>query len=147
MIIAIPLSSVVVGMIMLGISIRSWDGLVEDDYYKHGKEINRVLERDRKARNHAIEATLVVADSDVMVDLRHDGTLMVPATLELRLLHRTRSGLDRSVVLTAGPDGRYTGRLEEDTSGRWVVQLETGTWRVSGEAVLPADSRVELHAI
>ncbi len=147
MVIAIPLSAVVVGAVLLTLSIRSWDGLVVDDYYRHGKEINRVLERDRLARQHGIEASLAVSQRDVVVDLRHDGKLLVPATLELRFLHRTRSGLDRSVQLTLGPDGRYRGALDGEASGRWFLQLETGRWRVSGEAELPGDVIVALQAI
>jgi hypothetical protein len=147
MVIAIPLSAVLVGAVMLTLSIRTWDGLVEDDYYKHGKEINRVLQRDRLARDHAIEATLVLAVGGVTVDLRHDGRLSTPATLELKLLHRTRSGLDRSVLLTMGPDGKYLGQLETGAPGRWIIQLETGIWRVSAEADLMVEDTVELRAI
>ena len=147
MVIAIPLSAVLVGAIMLSLSVSTWDGLVEDDYYKHGKEINRVLERDRMAKDHAIEATVMLTESAVRVALRHDGRLAIPAVLELRLLHRTRSGLDRSVRLTVGPDGEYLGELENGAAGRWIVQLETGSWRVSGEAVLSGTDTVQLRAI
>ncbi len=147
MIIAIPSTAVVVGMIMLSMSIRSYDGLVADDYYKRGKEINRVLVRDQLAKEHAIGATLAVDDSNVVLDLRHDGRLSFPATLELKFLHRTRAGRDRAILLTAGPDGRYHGHIEHGASGRWFIQLETARWRVSGEADLPLEHTVELGAI
>lgn len=147
MVIAIPATAVVVGMLMLSMSIRSYDGLVADDYYKRGKEINRVLVRDQLAREHAIGATLAVDNDTLVLDLRHDGRLPPPATLELHFLHRTRAGRDRAVVLTAGPDGRYHGRMDDGAEGRWFIQLETARWRVSGEAELPVDRTIELRAI
>ena len=147
MIISIPSTAVVVGMLMLTMSIRSYDGLVADDYYKRGKEINRVLVRDQLAKEHGIGATLAVRDESVVLDLRHDGRLPLPATLELNFLHRTRAGRDRAILLTAGPDGRYHGQIDEGAPGRWFIQLETSTWRVSGEAELPLQSKVDLRAI
>lgn len=144
MVIAIPATAVLVGFLLLGLSIRHYDGLVEDDYYKRGKEINRVLARDQLAVRHAIAARLRVAADELVLDLSHDGRLTVPPTLVLRLLHRTRSGLDRSVLLTAGPDGRYRGQLDGATDGRWVIQLETARWRVTGYLERPGDDVVEL---
>ena len=147
MVIAIPATAVLVGALLLGLSIRNYDGLVADDYYKRGKEINRVLARDQLAKRHAIAASLRVTAGELVVDLRHDGRLAVPPTLELRLLHRTRSGFDRSFLLTAGPDGFYRGRLDGDAPGRWVVQLETTRWRVTGYVEWPGDDVVELRGI
>jgi len=43
MLVAIPPSSVVVGMIMLWFAIDSYDGLVVEDYHKQSKQINRRL--------------------------------------------------------------------------------------------------------
>ncbi len=147
MVIAIPATAVVVGFLMLGLAIRHYDGLVEDDYYQRGKEINRVLARDQLAKRHAVAARLRVLAGELVLDLRHDGRLAVPPTLVLRLLHRTRSGLDRSVLLTAGPDGRYHGRLDGAATGRWVIQLETARWRVTGYLEMPGDDVVELRSI
>ena len=56
MVIAIPASSVVFGIFMLVVSIQSYDGLLVDDYYKRGMEINRVLDRDRAAARHGMSA-------------------------------------------------------------------------------------------
>ncbi len=147
MIIAIPSTAVVVGLLMLSMSIRSYDGLVADDYYKRGKEINRVLVRDQLAKEHDIGATIAVDKEAVVLDLHHDGRLPLPATLELKFLHRTRAGKDRAILLTAGPDGRYHGRIEDGAAGRWVIQLETARWRVSGEAELPVERTIKLRAI
>ena len=49
LLIAIPAAAVIMGIVMLTLAIKSYSGLVIDDYYKHGKQINRVLARDRFA--------------------------------------------------------------------------------------------------
>ena len=49
MLIAIPLSAVIMGVVMITLAIQSYSGLVVDDYYKKGKQINRVLARDKFA--------------------------------------------------------------------------------------------------
>ena len=58
LLIAFPATAVVVGFTLLGLAIYSDDGMVEDDYYRKGKEINRVLARDQAAAKHGLESTL-----------------------------------------------------------------------------------------
>ena len=58
LVLGIPVVAVLTGMIMLSLSIRGFDGLVVDDYYKRGKEINRTLERDQAAVDQALSAQL-----------------------------------------------------------------------------------------
>ena len=58
MLILIPFSAVVVGMIMLTLAIKSDTGLVVDDYYKKGKQINQVLARDLAASTMGLSAAL-----------------------------------------------------------------------------------------
>ena len=120
MIIAIPLTAVIMGGVMLSLSISSFDGLVADDYYKKGKEINRALE--------------------------HEPGLLRPDQIELNLLHRTRSGLDKTVILEAFGDQHYRGNLESLATSHWLVQLETDTWRINGQATLPGDQSIQLNA-
>ena len=49
LLIAIPLTAVIVGFVGLALAIRSDDGMVEDDYYRQGMAINRMLDRDKAA--------------------------------------------------------------------------------------------------
>jgi len=49
LVIAFPLTAVIVGFVSLALAIRSDDGMVEDDYYKQGMTINRMLDRDKAA--------------------------------------------------------------------------------------------------
>ncbi len=141
MIIAIPLSAVIVGMIMLFFSIISYDGLVADDYYKRGKEINRLLTRDRYAKRHHISAELeFVNDAGVVVISLSADKLDKAGILELVFAHPTRSFRDRKIKLEPGPDGNYYGRLPELNNGRWKIELGNKLWRLRSEINWPQSS-------
>jgi hypothetical protein len=147
MIIAIPLSAVIMGGVMLSLSISSFDGLVADDYYKKGKEINRVLERDSYARAYDLSAVVTINPSgEVLAELKHEPGLLRPDQIQLKLLHRTRSGLDKTVPLEAFGNQHYRGNLEALVASHWLVQLETDTWRINGQATLPGDQSIQLSA-
>ena len=58
LLIAIPLTAVIVGFVGLALAIRSDDGMVEDDYYKQGMTINRMLDRDKAAAAENLTSTV-----------------------------------------------------------------------------------------
>ena len=51
-----PAAVVVAGAITTWIAFATADGLVADDYYKHGLAINAVLKREQAAAQRGIEA-------------------------------------------------------------------------------------------
>ena len=147
LLIAIPSSSVIAGIVMLSFSLSSYDGLVVDDYYRHGKEINRTLARDRAAVELGISAQLNLAPNDNQVRARlavqHLGTL--PETMKLQFLHPTQLGKDHAVVLMRSAGSEYFGTLPELTRARWIVQLGTPQWRLSGSLSWPAQASLLLR--
>jgi len=148
LIIAIPLSSVVVGITMLWLAISTDDGLVFDDYYQQGKEINRVLQRDAVANSHGIAAVIkLLPDSHrLKLSLSYRETLSLPRTLSLRFLHPTRSGEDIHLSLERTGTTEYLGVLPRFSTARWIVQLETNEWRVNGIAPMPGSNSITLEA-
>ncbi len=138
MLVAIPATAVVLGISLLVLAIRSWDGLVVDDYSRYGKEINRVLVRDHYAAEHGVTARLdyQAASGAVTVSVQA-GDLAPASALTALFLHPTRRGLDRELLLGRGPDGRYHGVMSTLPAGRWHVQLGTESWRLG--------TRVRMH--
>lgn len=147
MVIAIPGSSVLAGIVMLVLAAASYDGLVVDDYYKRGLEINRELERDRAAALLGLNAG-VVFDSrswDIRVRVTsRDPRALLPSRLTLRLVHPTRSGLDRDIALRLSGEGRYSGSLDRLEPGHWHLQLETEAWRIVGRMPVPGTGLSDL---
>ena len=138
MLIAIPASAVIMGVIMLTLAVQSYSGLVVDDYYRHGKQINRVIARDRLAWELGLEAELALAaDGTVRVAFVSGADLLPTGDIELAFVHATRPGLDRSLRLERTGSGRYRGRVELAGSGRWNIALQTADWRLTGSLRAP----------
>ena len=148
MIIAIPLSSVLVGMVMLWFAITSYDGLVVDDYSQHGKEINLTLARDSLAVSHGIQARLELLPQSGILKLRLSLTKELPIadTLPLSFIHRTRAGEDISITLQKSANGEYIAPLPVLKPANWIVQLETSEWRITGQAPVPGSNIINLGA-
>ncbi len=146
MIILIPASAVVMGVILITLAIVSNDGLVADDYYKRGKEINRVLTRDINAARKGL-AAIAEFDLDngkVTVLFKMKANKIDSDILRLRLLHATRAGFDQDLTLQHLPDGRYYALFKPMAPGRWHLQLESKDWRLMGEIKLPNGESVSL---
>src|SRR5512137_836675 len=130
LLIAGPLTVVVAGFITAYLAWSTDDGVIAEDYYKRGLLINRSLERS--------------ADGAVRVDLTGPAGFAPPAAITLRLVHATRAGLDRSAVLARDPQGAYSGRVEPPPAGRWLVSVETESWRLPAAEVAGRPDEVRL---
>ncbi len=138
MLIAIPASAVIMGMIMLTLAVQSYSGLVVDDYYRHGKQINRVIARDRLAWELGLEAELALdPDGAVRVAFIAGADLLPDGDIELAFVHATRPGLDRSLALERVGFGIYRARVLLAGSGRWNLALQTPDWRLTGSLRRP----------
>ena len=147
LVIAFPLTSVIVGFVSLALAIRSDDGMVEDDYYKQGMTINRVLARDKAAATQDLTGTveLDAARHELLVRLTARQALTLPDNIQIKLMHATRAGFDRSLVLPRQPDGTYRAPLPEFVPGHWAVQLTAQDWRLTGSLSMPGDNRLVMR--
>lgn len=145
MIIAIPFSAVVMGIVMIWLAVTTDDGLVADDYYKQGMAINRDLHRDTVAQEKGISATLEMDNLDGWVKLKLDkGALQdYPDTLLLKLQYATHDHNDVQVVLNHGQDDQYIGIIKKPlTKGKWYIELNEIEWRLNGH--MNANKHVKL---
>ncbi|MBD3894779.1 FixH family protein [Halomonas sp. ML-15] len=128
-------------------AIRSADGMVQEDYYEHGRAINMVLAKQQRAAELELVGDLRIDDQtgDITLELAGDDR---PERLILQLLFPTRDDRDQTFTLEHVRDGRYIGQAEERLNYRWYLQLqpdhETPEWRLSGEATFPVDDAISL---
>jgi hypothetical protein len=146
LLIALPLAAVVGSFATLWLAIRSDDGLVADDYYRRGKEINRVLARDRAAAGLGLAGKVEfdAARRHLVVRLEAREDMNLPPQVEFRLLHATRAGLDRVLILPRHRGATYEAPLPELAPGRWNLQLAARDWRLTGSLSVPGEARAEL---
>lgn len=131
-----PAVVVVAGLATAYLAVRSDDGLVAQDYYKRGLLINAQLSKSDRASNIAALASFG-RDGSVRVQLSGAGDI-APAQLRLRVSHPTRDGADLAVALGRTSDGSYVGQIVPVAAGRWLVTVDTDTWRLpSAEVMAP----------
>ena len=151
-----PLAVVVAGVFTAYLAVSSNDGLVDDDYYKHGLAVNKLGERDRRAAELGLQAEVMQRGDGAQLRLllRSAPDVALPGELVLRLAHPTRGGADQRVVLHADGGGLYSGQLAAPLTGRWHLALEddrqqwrlTGTWRIEQNDSLRLSSEADTAA-
>ena len=139
MMILIPFSAVIMGVIMISLAIESSSGLVVDDYYKQGKEINRVLARDDMANSMGLKAQLVLDPDNgkLVINISSKNNAALADRLELNFFHSTREGKDQATTLHRVDGNTYTTRIEQLPAGRWNLQISTKSWRLVGSMKTP----------
>jgi uncharacterized protein len=129
-----PAIVVVAGIITTVIAVTTSDAMVADDYYKRGLGINRVMERDARARTLGIAAQVQFNEERDGVRVILASGAALPDALRLKLIHPTRPDADQTVELRAAGPALYEGRMQPPRGATWQVALEdaAGTWRVTG---------------
>jgi hypothetical protein len=138
LVLGIPSVAVIAGVVTLVIAIRTHDGLVVDDYYKRGLEINKVLTRDRIAESYDLKAHVAVSDEPglIRVTLLANEAFSYPDDLKLTVAHATRGGFDQILPLTRISENVYEGPLRRLVRGGWYAQIEADDWRVMERIVV-----------
>lgn len=138
-----PVAAILAGLWTLWLATISWDGLVVDDYYKQGLEINQVLARDEKAR--ALGLALAVAwtsaaqnepSGNLVLNCTGAGAASLPPQIEVNLVHGTRAGFDKYLTVARVAPGRYRTEKIELAPGRWQVHVNASDWRLTSEFLI-----------
>ena len=118
----LPAIVVVASFATLWIAIENPQATVRDDYYRHGLELNRRIDRAEAARRLGLVAELeLLPDGGIEVSISPERGL--PATLELLLTHPTDNRLDSRARLAELDPGHYVGQLDAATAGKRYVHL------------------------
>ncbi len=137
MMIFIPFSAVIMGVVMISLAINTDDGLVADDYYKRGLAINDVIVLDQKAAELAVEAVIEFDNTSKAIKLQFDKGLLekYQDTLQLHFQHATRANSDVSIILNHGIDNQYIGNLNRSIpDGIWYFELKDSDWKLNARS-------------
>ncbi len=143
-----PLAAIIVCVAMIIVASNMKDTLVTDDYSKEGRGINLEIARDEKAADLGMTAEMDFEHRTISLDLNtSDGPADFPY-LVLNLFHPTLAERDRTIQFRHTGVGHYQGTLLDDIDGRWYYDLRgpDNDWRLKGEAQLPAEHGVVIHA-
>lgn len=154
MMIAIPFSAVIMGVVMMWLAVDTDDGLVIDDYYKHGMEINRNISRDKASSDLGLSATIEFNNKGSFEDAKvfkvkfNKGLLEnYPDNLQLNLQHATHGNSDVSIVLNHGIDDQYIGYTKKSISeGVWYFEIADESWLIKVRSYVRAKNIVVLQS-
>lgn len=143
--ISLPAAAVIAGSVTWYIAWRTSDGLVTQDYYKQGLEINRAIESQLLAKQLGLSATLGMADGLIRLRLTAEREITPPQTLVLKIISPTREGRDQRVELQRHGE-TYEGALPDLKPGHWRLSLEDAaeTWKILASAVLPLQGDMQM---
>ncbi len=132
LIIFFPSSAVLGGIITTWLAVASDDGLVIDDYYKYGLQINKVLDREQAAERYGLKAVIIPNQESRRLRLRlyANQHFSMPDAVRLQFLHPTRDGFDQALILPRTGRDVYEGELPELIRGNWYLHISAGDWRV-----------------
>lgn len=142
-----PLLVVCASLLTGFIAFRGADQVVAKDYYRQGLMINTNLQRDAKARELQLNATLQIDLENQKVRMTLYSQQSLPAEIQLSLassgvLSGSVSEIVRRLPLKQIQAGQYEGRLTEAKDNNPVsppmlkllhVKLETNDWRLTGD--------------
>jgi hypothetical protein len=149
MMFAIPFSAVIMGVVMMWLAVDTDDGLVADDYYKLGLEINRVIVRDKKAAELGLSAIVEFDNSARIIRVQFDKGLLesFPESLSLQLQHATRANSDITVLLDHGIGNQYIGHVNQTiTEGVWYFKIADADWKINARSHVRANNIIQLQS-
>jgi len=149
MMVLIPFSAVIMGVVMIWLAIDTDDGLVADDYYKQGMEINRVIERDKKAAELELSAVIELDSNARIIHMRFNKGLLdyYPRSLTLNIQHATRENSDLTVLLDHGIGDRYIGHLKQNISlGIWYFEIADTNWKLKARTYVRSSNTIVLQS-
>lgn len=147
MMIAIPFSAVIMGVVMIWLAVDTDDGLVADDYYKKGLEINRDISRDKRSSELGLQATIDFDNATRLIKLEFEKGLLAdyPQKFQLKLQHATRANSDITVSLNHGMANQYIGHLKQSiTEGVWYFEIASADWKLNARSHVHAKNIIQL---
>lgn len=136
---AAPAASIVLGVAMWTLAVRSDDGIVAQDYYKQGLAINQKLRHSGPPASSLWAVVQVDRDGNVRASVEGIATT-APPTIRLKLGQPSRTEL--VAVLARDAVGEYVGRIDATPGGRLTVALESETWRMPATTVVAPLSEI-----
>jgi hypothetical protein len=144
--ICIPVSSFIVGGIVISFATDGTNSLVVDDYYKEGKSINARLDKVEEAKALNISTQLRISDEFISLEFL-SGAPESQQALKLDFFHVTQEDKDFQVLLLADASGIYRAEVSGSLKGKWRLRLTPldERWKVQKTVNLPTYTAISFN--
>jgi len=145
LLISLPASAVIGGIITIIIAVQSPNALVVDDYYKEGLAINQHKGRLANAKAMELEGLARSDETRITLDLS-SATPVTDDSLTLYIAHSTRAELDRVLTLQRTIDGNYSADFKTLLPGNWYLRLQPAdlSWEIRARIVIDGPFQARL---
>jgi uncharacterized protein len=147
LIIVLPVSAVVASGITVWLAAHNADTLVAQEVVKQGLAVNLATERDRKAAELAVAATLSAEPGRMKLHLegRFD---TLPKSLVLTLAHPSDPAKDMVLLFQPSGAGEYSVDYATIPAGKRLLELAPvdKAWRLAGHWQAPFTGSMRLAA-
>lgn len=137
--IAIPLLTIIAGVITISIAFNTNDSLVQDNYYKEGLAINNSIERTQLARKLALTAKIEINTETKLIHINFTSSEKLPQQLILKFSHPTLESKDQTFTLDSLSGGDFVAEFNKLQSAYWHISLEddTKSWILKSRWLYP----------
>ena len=145
-VIAIPASSVVMGIVIITLAFQQPVSLVRDNYYKDGLTTTELFHLGQAAQDRGITGELTLTKSSQLLSLTLTGDAVDIDHLRLAFIHPTLPERDKTVILTKTEGLTFNGLLDTELTGRYYLQLSDldNLWQIKTVAFMPPQQVVSL---
>jgi len=150
-----PLIVVIAAIITGVIAWKGEDKIIAKDYYKHGLNINKDINRDAKASEYKLQAKAQLDADTGKISLQLEGNTALPSSILLSTSITSRTSIYeqiQKVILSQVQPGMYVGTLKMPSAADsvslalWHVQIEAADWRLLADWHDPLHSSLQLKA-
>ena len=143
---AFPLSAVIASFTTLFLFLGAQPDMVVDDYYKQGKAINFQKDKQNKAIELNLEATLRLTSNLLSLSFPKGLQNLDGSALTIKFFHTTLAEKDFSVMALRDGSGLYSADLDLVISGKWQISIEPydAQWRLRKTLSLPVASNITI---
>jgi hypothetical protein len=155
LLISLPLTSVILGFLMLWLGLQTNNSMVVDDYYKEGKAINQRIARDQAAAILGVQASLRAAPDGLALTLTQLSTMESGLTAEAGVsadsgatAEHSESTADAEARRLLLPDSitvRWVHATQASRDGSAVLTSIGGGHYVAPDAAQPGEGRWRWH--
>lgn len=150
-----PLIVVIAATITGVIAWQGEDKIIAKDYYKHGLNINKDINRDAKASEYKMLAKTKLDGGTGKISLQLEGNTALPSSVLLSTSITSSTSIYEQIQktpLSQVQPGIYEGALKMPSGADsvslalWHVQIEAADWRLTADWLDPVHTSLQLKA-
>ena len=152
-----PLVVVCASIFTGAIAFMGSDKVVAEDYYKQGLMIDKDIQRDAKARELKMAATLQFDASSNKIRMTLSGSGALPDSLQLSVASAASDGMSVAEIIRRLPmvqvspgvyegDSKLISNISSNSVKLFHLKLEASDWRLTGDWFEPEQKVAQLRA-